>query len=190
MFPVLRRQAVSQPEGVTALTVDTCKGYTAIFISVFSLNRLKTQDCAICVTIFHGKVTTEVGVGWMRGTRSNTGTDKYSSPPTPCPNWLWGRAQRLFKWLPRLLRLRVKWTQCKTHHNFIHCRGCECLELYTHSHYMNSLVQWSNLHLPFSDNYIATTCMLQPCLYCELMLLQGLAAFHECVWLCKERRIT
>ena len=94
MFPVLRRQAVSQPEGVTALPIDTCKGYTAIFISVFGLNRLKTRDCAICVTTFHGKVTTDVGVGWMRGRRSITGKDKYSSPPTPCPDRLWGRVQR------------------------------------------------------------------------------------------------
>lgn len=46
-----------------------------------------------------------------------------------------------------------------------------------------------NFKLPFSDNYIATTCTLQSCLYCVLILLQGLAAFHECVWLCKERRI-
>lgn len=49
------------------------------------------------------------------------------------------------------------------------------------SHYMTSLVAWSNLHLPFADNYIATTCSLQPYLYCVLTLVQGLAAFHEFV---------
>ena len=98
----------------------------------------------------------------MRGRRSITGTDKYSSPPTPCPKWLWGRAQRPVQWLPRLLRRRVKWPQCKTHNNSIQCRGCECMELYTHSIYMTSLVPWSTLHLPFADNYIATTCSLRP----------------------------
>lgn len=63
MFPVLRRQAVSQPEGVTAPLIDTCKSYAATFISVFGSKRLKTRDCAMCVTMFHGKVTVEVGVG-------------------------------------------------------------------------------------------------------------------------------
>jgi len=172
----------------TALPIDTCKGYTAIFISVFGLNRLKTQDCAICVTTFHGKVTTDVGLGWMRGRRSITGKDKYSAPPTPCPNRLWGRVQRPILRSPRLLRRRVKWPQCKTH-NSIQCRGCECLEFNIRSQYMTSLVAWSTLHLPFADNYLATTFSLQPCLYCVLILLQGLAAFHECVWHCKERRI-
>jgi len=55
------------------------------------------------------------------------------------------------------------------------------LELYIRSHYTTSLVAWSTLHLLFADNYIATICSLQPCLYCVLILLQGLAAFHECV---------
>jgi hypothetical protein len=63
MFPVLRRQAVSQPRGVTALLIDTCKNYAATFINVFRSNPLKTRYCATCVTVFYGKVTVEVGVG-------------------------------------------------------------------------------------------------------------------------------
>jgi hypothetical protein len=114
---------------------------------------------------------------------------KYSSPPTPCPDRLWGRVQRPILWSPRLLRRKVKWPQCKTHHNSIQFRGCECFEHHIRSHYMTSLVAWPTLHLRFADNYIATTCSLQPHLYCVLILLQGLAAFHEFVWLCKERRI-